>query len=149
MLKPKLIRITTVPVSLHKLLSNQLKYMSAHYEVIAVSSGGEYLEKVGITQGVRTEAVEMTRRISPMADLLALWKLYCLIRYERPLIVHTHTPKAGILGMLAAWMAGVPVRMHTVAGLPLLETTGFKRKLLEVVERTTCAAATHVYPNSP
>lgn len=148
MLKPKLIRITTVPISLHKLLSNQLKYMSAHYEVIAVSSGGEYLKKVGITQGVRTEAVEMTRGITPMADLLALWKLYCLIRYERPLIVHTHTPKAGILGMLAAWMAGVPVRMHTVAGMPLLETSGLKRKLLDVVERLTCAAATNVYPNS-
>src|SRR5690606_32279570 len=65
-----------------------------------------------------------------------------------PQIVHTHTPKAGIVGMLAARLAGVPHRLHTVAGMPLMEANGLKRKVLDFVEKMTYAAATKVYPNS-
>jgi len=144
----KLIRITTVPVSLLILLKSQLKFMSAHYDVIAVSSGGEMLDQVKEQTGVRTVAVEMTRKITPLKDLVALWNLYKLIKKERPKFVHTHTPKAGLLGMIAASMAGVPVRLHTVAGMPLLESTGLKRKVLDVVEKITYGFATKVYPNS-
>src|SRR5690606_16702516 len=75
-------------------------------------------------------------------------KLYSYFKREKPLIVHTHTPKAGIVGMLAAKLAGVPIRLHTVAGLPLLETTGFKRRILNLVEKFTYQLATGVYPNS-
>lgn len=63
-------------------------------------------------------------------------------------MVHSHTPKAGLVGMMAAWFAGVPVRMHTVAGLPLLEARGIKRQVLNLVEKITYAFATKVYPNS-
>lgn len=144
----KLIRITTVPISLHKLLSNQLKYMSVFFEVIAVSSKDKLLQKVGKEQGVKTHAVNMTRKITPIADFVSLCKLYSFIKKEKPVIVHTHTPKAGLLGMMAAKMAGVPIRLHTVAGLPLMEATGAKRTLLNFIEKTTCSCATTVYPNS-
>jgi len=144
----KLIRITTVPVSLLILLKSQLKFMSNHYEVIAVSSGGEILDQVRDQAGVKTIPVEMTRKITPLKDLIALWNLYQLIKKERPKLVHTHTPKAGLLGMIAASMAGVPVRLHTVAGMPLLESTGLRRKILDVVEKITYRFATKVYPNS-
>ncbi|MVT08883.1 glycosyltransferase family 4 protein [Chitinophaga tropicalis] len=144
----KLIRITTVPLSLHKLLSNQLKYISSHYEVVAVSSGGKYLDLVGKDQGVRTKAVDMTRKITPFKDLAALISLCRFLKAEKPLIVHTHTPKAGLLGMIAARIAGVPIRLHTVAGLPLLEAQGPKRRLLEWTEKLTYSCAMHVYPNS-
>ena len=70
------------------------------------------------------------------------------IKKEKPTIVHTHTPKAGIVGMLAAKFAGVPIRMHSVAGMPLLEAKGIKRKILNFVEKLTYKAATKVYPNS-
>jgi glycosyltransferase involved in cell wall biosynthesis len=70
------------------------------------------------------------------------------MREFRPQIVHTHTPKAGLLGMLAARLAGVPVRVHTVAGLPLMEATGLKRRVLVMAERLTYACAQRVYPNS-
>ncbi len=116
--KSKLIRITTVPVSLKVLLRRQLKFMADHFEVIAVSSPGTELDDVQHAEGVRTVAVPMTRAITPWQDIKALWRLYRLFRKERPAIVHTHTPKAGLLGMIAAKMAGVPVRLHTVAGLP-------------------------------
>jgi glycosyltransferase involved in cell wall biosynthesis len=74
--------------------------------------------------------------------------LYKIFRQEKPQIVHTHTPKAGIVGMLSAWLAKVPYRLHTVAGLPLLEASGLKRRLLDFVEKITYACATNVYPNS-
>ena len=74
--------------------------------------------------------------------------MWNFLRKEKPQIVHTHTPKAGIIGMLAARLAGVPHRLHTVAGLPLMEATGIKRKILNFVEKLTYSSATRVYPNS-
>lgn len=144
----KIIRITTVPISLKVLLRKQLRFMSNHFEVVGVSSPGKVLQEVAEQEGVRTAAVNMTRAITPVQDLRAIWSLYRLFRKEKPTIVHTHTPKAGLLGMIAGRLARVPIRMHTVAGLPLMEATGKKRKLLEKVEQLTYAAATRVYPNS-
>ena len=144
----KIVRITTVPLSLEKLLEKQLRFMSSHYEVIAVSSDGERLRKFGKTEGVRTQEVNLTRKITPLQDLKAAWQLYRFLKKEQPFIVHSHTPKAGIVGMLAAKLAGVPHRLHTVAGLPLLETTGMKRTILTAVEKLTYSCATKVYPNS-
>ncbi|MEO6348103.1 MAG: glycosyltransferase family 4 protein [Aquaticitalea sp.] len=144
----KLIRITTVPVSLRTLLKGQLKFMSQHFEVIGVSSAGSAMNEVIMDEGIKTHVVEMSRSITPIIDLKSTYQLYKYFKKERPFIVHTHTPKAGTLGMFAAKLAGVPHRIHTIAGLPLLETTGFKRKLLDVVERFTYICATHVLPNS-
>lgn len=122
--------------------------MSDYYDVIAVSSGDPSYEEMLREQGVRGYNVNMTRQITPLKDLVSLVKLIRLFRKEKPFIVHTHTPKAGTLGMLAAWITGVPNRLHTVAGLPLLVATGRKRKLLDFVEKITYACATNVYPNS-
>jgi glycosyltransferase involved in cell wall biosynthesis len=144
----KLVRITTVPVSLSVLLKDQLRYMSNHFDVLAVSSPEKLLEQVGAREGVRTQPVTMTRAITPVKDIKALWQLYKLLKKEKPVIVHTHTPKAGLIGMMASRLAGVPIRMHTVAGLPLMENTGLKRKLLDFIERLTYSCATGVYPNS-
>lgn len=144
----KLIRITTVPSSLRVLLRHQLKFMSSFYEVLAVSSPEKTLEDVSIQEGVRTVSVSMTRAITPAQDLKALWTLYRLFRKEKPAIVHTHTPKAGLLGMMAGRLAGVPIRIHTVAGMPLMESTGLKKRILESTERLTYLCATKVYPNS-
>lgn len=144
----KIIRITTVPGSLNVLLKGQLKFMSNHYEIIAVSSGGEKLDNVKRSEGTETIAVEMTRQITPFKDIKAVIKLYRILKREKPFVVHTHTPKAGTLGMLAAKLAGVPNRLHTIAGLPLLEATGNKRRLLNFVEKITYNCATLILPNS-
>ena len=143
-----LIRITTVPISLEKLLSGQLEYMSSHYNLIAVSSEKENLEKLGKKINLPVFFVNLTRQITPIKDLLALVKMYFFFKKTKPFIVHSHTPKAGTIGMLAAKLAGVPNRLHTVAGLPLLEIGGKKRKLLDFVEKLTYSCATKVYPNS-
>ncbi len=147
--KKKLIRITTIPQSLRTLLKGQPKFMSSHFEVIGVSShGAGMLDDVGKAEGINVIPVEMTRNITPIKDLKAAWQLYKVFKREKPFIVHTHTPKAGTVGMFAAFMARVPNRLHTIAGLPLLEIKGKKRLLLDVVEKLTYRFATKIYPNS-
>ena len=118
------------------------------FDVKGVSSEGEELKEVRENEGIVMEAINMSRKITPFQDLKSLWKMWNFLRKEKPQIVHTHTPKAGIIGMLAARLAGVPHRLHTVAGLPLMEATGIKRKILNFVEKLTYSSATRVYPNS-
>ena len=145
----KLIRITTVPLSLKVLLKGQLRFMASNgFDVKGVSSEGEELREVHENEGIAVEAITMSRKITPFQDLKSLWEMWNFLRKEKPQIVHTHTPKAGIIGMLAARLAGVPHRLHTVAGLPLMEATGTKRKILNIVEKLTYSSATRVYPNS-
>ena len=145
----KLIRITTVPISFKVLLKGQLRFMASNgFDVKGVSSEGEELKEVRENEGIVMEAINMSRKITPFQDLKSLWEMWNFLRKEKPQIVHTHTPKAGIIGMLAARLAGVPYRLHTVAGLPLIEATGTKRKILNFVEKLTYSSATRVYPNS-
>ena len=145
----KLIRITTVPISFKVLLKGQLRFMASNgFDVKGVSSEGEELKEVRENEGIVMEAINMSRKITPFQDLKSLWEMWNFLRKEKPQIVHTHTPKAGIIGMLAARLAGVPHRLHTVAGLPLMEAMGIKRKILNFVERLTYSSATRVYPNS-
>jgi glycosyltransferase involved in cell wall biosynthesis len=144
----KIVRITTIPASMRSLLKGQLKFINQFYEVIGISGDGDALNDVRINEGIRTEVVEMTRTISPIKDIIALFKLYRILKKEQPHIVHSHTPKAGIIGMLAAKLAGVPHRFHTVAGLPLLVVGSPKRWLLNFIEKLTYSCATKVFPNS-
>lgn len=148
MVKKKIIRITTVPISLGSLLKGQLKYMNNYFEIIGISASGPALDMVSEREGIRVIPVEMTRQITPLSDLKAVIKLYFIFKKEKPHIVHSHTPKAGTAGMLAAKLAGVPHRLHTIAGLPLVEAKGIKRRLLNMVEKITYSCATKIYPNS-
>lgn len=144
--KKKVLRIATVPLSLDLLLKGQLRMLNEEYEVVAVSSPGKELEKVAGREGVRTVAVGMERRISLFKDLVSLCRLIKVIRREKPWMVHTVTPKAGLLGMMAAWVCGVPVRVHTFTGLVFPTACGLKRKILMATDRLTCACATSINP---
>lgn len=146
---PKLIRITTAPISLNVLLPGQMRYMQENgFDVLMVSSDGPELKAVLEREGCRHTIVPMTRRMSPFQDIVCLWKLYRLFRKEKPDIVHSHTPKAGLLAMLAAKMAGVKFRIHTIAGLRFVTTKGMSRRILIFMEKLTGLAANHVWPNS-
>ena len=146
---PLLLRLTTVPISLRLLLTGQPRYMAAHgLRVLMGSADGPERELVIAAEDCPHELIPFTRAITPLQDLRCLMVLVRLMRRERPAIVHTHTPKAGLLGMLAARIAGVPVRIHTIAGLPFMTATGRRRQLLIAMERLTYAAAQHVWPNS-
>ena len=145
----KLLRITTVPISLKYLIKGQMRFMSTRgFEVLMMSASGEEIEEVIKYEQCKHVELPLTRKITPIQDLKAVLKLYRFLKKEKPTIVHTHTPKAGIVGMLASYLARVPNRLHTVAGLPLLEIKGVKRKVLNLVEKLTYKCATKVYPNS-
>jgi glycosyltransferase involved in cell wall biosynthesis len=146
--KAILVRITTVPQSMWKLLDGQLKFMNQYYQVYAVSSPGKELEWVQEMQKVSVFQIPMERGISPLKDFISLWKIYRFIRKVKPDFVHSHTPKAGLLSMVASKIAGVKIRLHTVAGMPLEVTTGLKRWILLRMEQLTYSCATAVYPNS-
>jgi glycosyltransferase involved in cell wall biosynthesis len=146
---PKLIRITTVPISLKSLLTGQMRYMRENgFDVLMISADGKERVEVMRDENCPHRIVPMTRAITPFQDLKCLWQLIKIFRKKRPGIVHSHTPKAGLLGMLAAKIAGVPVRIHTVAGMPLMTTTGLRKRLLFGIEMLTYWAAQQVWPNS-
>ena len=130
-------------------LAGQPSFMAAHnFEVIMISAAGVELPHLLKNETCPHIIVPMTRSITPFRDLVCIYQLIRIFRRERPDIVHTETPKAGLLGMISAKIAGVGIRIHTVAGLPLMTEKGMKLYLLEFIEKITYAAATNVWPNS-
>lgn len=144
----KLIKISTVPQSLNGFCRGQLKMLSAYYEVVAVSSPEPELRMIEEREGVRTIAVPMERHISLLKDLRSLWRMVRVFRREKPDIVHSITPKAGLVSMLAAWICRVPVRMHTYTGLVFPTATGLLRQVLILTDRILCFCATDINPES-
>ncbi len=142
----KIIRASTIPLSLNIFCRDTLREMSKLYDVVALSSSGDLLDEVEQREGVRAIRIEMERRISPIKDLASLFKIIQVFRKEKPYIVHSMTPKAGLLCMMAAWLTRVPLRIHTFTGLVFPSTTGIKRQILMFTDRITCLCATHVIP---
>lgn len=143
----KIIRMTTIPTSLYTFIEGQLSALrEAGHDVLAVSSPGWELQAISEREGVPHAVVPMVRHISPLNDLKSLWKMYRLFRREKPTIVHTMTPKAGLIGMMAARLAGVPVRIHTFTGLVWPTQHGIKKKLLMSTDSILCRCATHIVP---
>lgn len=142
----KIIRTATVPISLNILLKGQLHFLNQYFNIIGVSSSGTDLDLVHDRENIKTIAVEIKREINPIKDLLSLIKLFIILKKEKPTIVHSITPKAGLLTMLAGKMAGVPIRMHTFTGLIFPTSTGMMQKLLIKMDQLLCWAATNIYP---
>ncbi|MGV4554349.1 glycosyltransferase family 4 protein [Ornithobacterium rhinotracheale] len=142
----KLFRTATVPISLDILLRGQLKFLNQFYQVTAISGKGKNLNAVHQREGVRTMQVEMQRQISLWKDLISLIKMYRLLKKEKPTIIHSITPKAGLLSMVAGKIAGVPIRIHTFTGLIFPYRTGFLQKILILMDKILCACATHIFP---
>ncbi|HMM16031.1 MAG TPA: glycosyltransferase family 4 protein [Petrimonas sp.] len=142
----KLLRLTTSSISLDKLIPGQLRFLSQYYDVVGAASDIGSLQCVGEREGVRVVDVKMAREISLVQDVKSLLNLIRLIRLEKPIIVHANTPKASLLGMIAAWLCRVPHRIYTVTGLRFEGESGRFRTLLVGMERLTCAFATKVIP---
>ena len=140
----RLVHIMTVPYSF-TFIKGQVGYMKAQgFEVYGLSAPGELLSQFSENEGIPVHAVEMTKRITPIRDVVALVKIWRWLRRVRPDIVHAHTPKGGFLGMLGAWLARVPVRIYHIRGLRFVTTTGWKRKLLVQIEKWSCRFAQEV-----
>jgi glycosyltransferase involved in cell wall biosynthesis len=146
---PKLVRITTTPIFLNVILKGQMKFIKENgFEVTMISSYGNEVKSVVERESCPHIVVNFTRKITPFADLIALIKLFFILKKIKPEIVHTETPKAGLIGLWAAKLSGVPVRIHTIAGLPWMEYNGIVRKILMLMEKLTAMAASKIYPNS-
>lgn len=145
-MKKKIIRATTIPRSLSTFCYGMLRELSNRYEVIALSSPGAEVELIAKREGVKTIVVPMERHISLVNDLKSLFVLIGVFRKEKPDMVHSMTPKAGLLCMIAAWLTNVPVRVHTFTGLVFPTSTGLKRTILMLTDKITCACATHIIP---
>lgn len=142
----KILRACTVPQSIGFVVG-MIPDLTKEYEVGVLSSPGvewAMLDKYGDAD--KRLEVPMERHISPLRDLRSLWRLVRVFRRERPDMVHSMTPKAGLLCMLAAWITRVPVRVHMFTGLVFPTATGLKRRILMATDRLTCACATHVLP---
>lgn len=123
-------------------------FRRAGFSVLLVSSPGELVDHTAAQAGVERAVVPMRRRISPLADLLSLFRLWWLLGRRKPNVVEFSTPKAGLLGTLAARLRGVPRRVYMLRGLKLERSTGLKRRILLAAERMACACAHVVLCNS-
>lgn len=146
--KPRLHVVATVSHPFETYLAGQAKQLAENFEVTLVSAPSSGLFSAGRIEGARTHAVPMTRSISPARDLVALLRLFWLFRRDRPSLVQSYSPKAGLLAMTAATVARVPVRVHGIVGMPLMEATGVRAQVLRWTESLTYALATHLTCNS-
>lgn len=147
--RTRVLKIVTVPITFETILTGQMRFLNENgYDVTMVSANSAGIGALTAREGCPHQVVNFRRQISIWYDFLALVETLKLIRQLRPDVVHTQTPKAGFIGMLAAWLLGVPVRLHTVGGLPLLEKTGLMRWFLIQIERITYALTTRVFVNS-
>lgn len=143
----KIIRAATLGTSLYTFCEGILSDLRKKgYEVVAVSSPDADFEALREREGVRTIALPMERRMAPLKDLIALFRLFRIFIKEKPQMVHSMTPKAGLLCMIASWLARVPVRVHTFTGLVFPTAKGLTRRLLMTSDWLTCACATHIIP---
>ncbi len=146
MSRKKIIRTSTVSTSLNTFCRGTLRRLANTYDVVAVSTPDDELREMAQREGIRVIGVPMRRPIAPLSDIVSLWRLIRVFRRERPTMVHSITPKAGLLSMIAAWICHVPVRLHTFTGLVFPTATGLKQRILMLTDRITCACATHIVP---
>lgn len=142
----KIIRAVTVPQSLSFCREIMIKMRAMGYEMMAVTSPGPELDELRDKDKFHCISVPMERHISIVMDMKSLIKMISVFRKEKPQVVHSMTPKAGMICMVAAWLTRVPVRIHTFTGLVWPTATGLKRRILMMTDWLTCACATHVIP---
>ena len=143
---PKIILISTVDLSMRYMLLGYMLFLKElGYDILGLSAPGPEIEHVEAA-GIRHISVDMTRRITPLRDILSLVGIYRVLRRERPQIVHTHTPKASLLGQLAARMARVPIVVNTVHGLYFHEgMSAAMAKAFVAVERVAASCSDEIF----
>ncbi len=143
--RPRLAYVTTHAISAENLMNGQLTFLRERgFDITVIAAPSESLDIVREREQVQTIPIPIEREISPVADVRTLTKLCGILRTLRPEIVNAGTPKAGLLGMVAAKLTGVPVRLYTLRGLRLETTSGFKEHLLAATERLAANCAQQV-----
>lgn len=133
--KPKVVHITSLDLGILFLMPQLRALQAEGFEVHAMCADGPLVSTFE-SEGIRMHRIPVTRDLSPLADARLLWELYQFLRRENYAIVHTHTPKIELVGLLAAWLARVPVRLYTNHGLIFLGRSGLSRLLFKTIART-------------
>ena len=140
----RLVNIVTVPISFWLIRGQAALMSSAGFEVHAISSPCALADEYSRAHNVPVHPVLMARRMNPWADLVSLARLVATLKRLEPRVVQAGTPKAGLLGMIAAYFLRVPIRVYYIHGLPVLTARGLQRLILSTTERLACSMATHV-----
>lgn len=147
MSRPRLVYITTIPLSLGVYEGHYSYFKSRGYEVIAVSSPDPYLDYIGTKENIEVRTVKMARRMAPLQDVVSVFRLLFLLLRLRPSIIQVSTPKAGLLVTIAARLTGVKTVL-SVFGLVQMTQRGAMRRLLDTMQRIACTLANRVWTDS-
>jgi len=120
----------------------------AGFRVTLIASPGELLDEIAMREGIEAIGLPIEREIAPLSDLVSLMKLWWVLMRLRPDLAEFSTPKAGLLGNMASWLAGVPARVYMLRGLKLETSKGMKRTILLAAERAAARFAQVVLSNS-
>lgn len=141
--KPKIAYVFTSSLSVTFILDSVQHFLQSGFDLCVIASSGEELKAASLA-GAETFAVEMRRDPAPLYDLRCIWQLWRVLRHAAPDLTNVGTPKAGLLGGIAAVLARIPHRIYTVHGLRLETTRGAKRWLLWCTEWVSCRCAHEV-----
>ena len=144
--RKKIIRTSSLAWSLYAFLGGQLKFLNQYYDMVTIGSYDADVEPLVEKEGIKSIYIPIQRTISPLKDLVSVYRLYKTFKKEKPFLVHSMTPKAGLVSMVAAYLARVPKRAHSFTGLIFPTKTGVMRKLLITTDWLICRFATHIYP---
>jgi glycosyltransferase involved in cell wall biosynthesis len=140
--------VCAIDLTVKALLKPQIEALkAAGYEVVSVCSDGECVPELQ-AGGLEIKTIRITRQITPLADLLAVWRLFRFFRKRRPMVIHSHTPKAAFVAQIAATLAGVPVRINTLHGYYFPAARGLRRRMFRKMEVLTCKLSHHVFSQS-
>lgn len=144
--KDKLVICTTVPDTILYILKGQPKYLKQYFDVFVITCKSEKNKLISESEGVMVYEVAFKRNINLPFDFFALIQVIILLFRIRPQIVHSYTPKAGLLSMLSAFLLRIPVRIHTFTGLIFPSQIGFKKSILIIMDKLICLSSTKIIP---
>ncbi|MBN9410988.1 MAG: glycosyltransferase [Burkholderiales bacterium] len=146
----RIARVSTVSFFVATQLSLQIRQIAAAgFQVTVICSPGSEIDELLAHPGVEGKFVDIPRSLSPLRDLLSLWLLWRCFRRQRFDIVHSTTPKAGLLCAIASRLAGVPIRLHTFTGQPWVTRTGLMAWFAKIADRLIGRWNTRCYADSP
>jgi glycosyltransferase involved in cell wall biosynthesis len=144
--KDKLVICTTVPDTILYILKGQPKYLNQYFEVFIITSKSEKNKIISNNEGIRVYEIAFKRNINLVFDLFALIQMIFLLMQIKPRIIHSYTPKAGLISMLSSWLVMVPIRIHTFTGLIFPNKKGIKKRILILMDRLICLCSTKIIP---
>src|SRR3989339_791639 len=145
----KICFVVSTPMVIKPFLKDHIQALSRYFEVTIVSNYTDNPEYQSTWEGLKIKDIPVSRAINLPQDLKAFCQLFYFIKKERFFVVHTITPKAGLIGMTAAFLAGIKIRIHTFTGQGWVTRRGMAFRVLKNIDRFFALLTTHAYADSP